>query len=105
MKLFVIVSFIFAFIFFVLGMFIYDGNTVFIHDYHQKNVKDDEKSAYGKAFSKGMFGIGISFLISGICSLSHVSEDVITGIFIFGIFFSIGMIVSVQKKYNGGIFS
>lgn len=105
MKFFMILMFIFGFIFLMLGMLIYQGNTYLIHDYHQNNVKEEEKVAYGKAFSKGTFGIGISFILSGIISLFHVSESIITGVLIFGIFFSVGMIVTVQKKYNGGIFS
>ena len=36
-----------------LGIRINHGALYLIHDYHQKKVKEEEKAAYGKAFSKG----------------------------------------------------
>ena len=58
-----------------LGIRINRGDLNLIHDYHQKKVKEEEKAAYGKAFSKGMFGMAASMIVSGVVALFGESKS------------------------------
>ena len=66
MLIYTIITLTFSIPFVWLGIRINRGDLNLIHDYHQKKVKEEEKAAYGKAFSKGMFGmppiLGMRFL-------------------------------------------
>lgn len=84
---------------------IYNGKTDLIHDYHQTKVTD--KEAYGKAFGKALFIVGLAPLCSGIIGFFGDSQAiVITSIAVLLIGFCIGVtcICIVQKKYNNGLF-
>ena len=90
-----------------LGIRINRGALYLIHDYHQKNVKEEEKTAYGKAFSKGMFGLAASMIASGIVALFGDSKQYMIAslvILFLGFAISFAVILRVQKKYNGGVF-
>ena len=65
-KMFVysVLMFAIAVLFLVLGLAIYQGNTKLIHDYHQTHIKESERQEYGRAFSKGMFTICATLIIS-----------------------------------------
>ena len=92
---------------FVLGMLIYRGNTNLIHDYHQTKIKEEDKEAYGRDFSKGMFGLALTMFLSGGVSLFGETKSVVLfseAVLFAGIIISIAVIVRVQKKYNGGVF-
>lgn len=100
-----IILFAVAVVFLVLGIAVYSGNAKLIHDYHQTNVKEDERREYGRAFSIGMFAVFATLLISGIIAL--FSKEVMAGSFIVlgaGLIVSGAVFVTVQKKYNGGLF-
>ncbi|MCH5196631.1 MAG: hypothetical protein J1F28_07950 [Oscillospiraceae bacterium] len=102
-----IIMFAAAVLFLAFGIATYKGNTKLIHDYHQSNVKDSERQEYGKAFSKGMFAIFATLLISGIIALlGEGSLIMATSLFVLtaGLIVSIIILVKVQKKYNGGMF-
>ena len=91
-----------------LGIRINRGALYLIHDYHQKNVKEEEKAAYGKAFSKGMFGMAASMILSGIVALFGESKSFMIAslvVLFFGFAISITVLLRVQKKYNNGLFS
>ena len=91
-----------------LGMRINRGDLYLIHDYHQKKVKEEEKAAYGKAFSKGMFGMGASMIVSGVVALFGESKSFMIAslvVLFLGFAISIAVLLRVQKKYNGGVFS
>ena len=91
-----------------LGIRINRGDLYLIHDYHQKNVKDEEKAAYGKAFSKGMFGMAASMILSGVVALFGESKSFMIAsliVLFLGFTVSIAVLLRVQKKYNGGVFS
>ena len=88
-----------------LGIRINRGDLNLIHDYHQKKVKEEEKAAYGKAFSKGMFGMAASMIVSGLVAL--FGESAMWGavaVLLGGLAIGIVSIVRIQKKYNGGVF-
>ena len=91
-----------------LGIRINRGDIYLIHDYHQKEVKEEEKAAYGKAFSKGMFGMAASMILSGVVALFGESKSFMIAslvVLFLGFAISIAVLLRVQKKYNGGAFS
>ena len=90
-----------------LGSRISRGEISLIHDYHRQNVKEEEKAAYGKAFSKGMFGMAASMNGSGVAALFGDSRPVMItslAILFLGFAVSIAVLLRAQKKYNGGLF-
>ena len=91
-----------------LGIRINRGALYLIHDYHQKKVKEEEKAAYGKAFSKGMFGMAASMILSGVVAMFGESKSFMIAslvVLFLGFAISIAVLLQVQKKYNGGVFS
>ena len=85
------------------GMAIGRGNTGLIHAYHQTNVKEAERLAYGKAFAKGVFAMGAALLLSGVIALlGQASASLI--VLLAGLAVSMGLLVRAQKRYNGGVF-
>ncbi|MBQ3504315.1 MAG: hypothetical protein IJA75_06400, partial [Oscillospiraceae bacterium] len=71
-------------------------------------VKEEEKAAYGKAFSKGMFGMAASMILSGVVTLFGESKSFMIAslvVLFLGFAISIAVLLRVQKKYNGGVFS
>lgn len=90
---------------FVVGIRIYRGNTKLIHDYHQTKVKD--KKGYGKAFGKALMVLSMAPLVSGIVALFGTSNKIAiisAVILIIGLSIGLILILSVQKKYNKGLF-
>lgn len=96
-----------ALLFFIIGIAIHRGKTNLIHDYHQTKVKESEKRAYGRAFSKGIFGIALSLFLSGLVALLGESTPVVlgaVGVLFLGIVVFFGILLAVQRKYNQGLF-
>ena len=94
-----------AVFFLAVGIAIYKGNTKLIHDYHQTHVKEAERREYGRAFSKGMFAICATLVISSIIALFGDDGAVVAAALIVlfaGLVVSIIILAKVQKKYNGG---
>lgn len=90
-----------------LGIRISRGALYLIHDYHRKNVKEEEKAAYGRAFSKGMFGMAASMIMSGVVAMFGESKSFMIAslvVLFLGFAISIAVLLRVQKKYNGGVF-
>lgn len=107
MIIYTVIMFVVAVVFLSFGIAIYKGNTKLIHDYHQAKVKENEKKEYGKAFSKGMFGIAISLVLSGIVALLGDTAPIIgvaTSILVIGLIISFIILLRVQKKFNQGLF-
>lgn len=103
MVVYAVILFATAVVFSVFSLLIYKGKTELIHDYHQANVED--KSAYGKAFSKVLGVMAATMALSGAVAL--FGEDAIWGavaILLAGFIVGIVAITRVQKKYNGGVF-
>lgn len=100
---YVILMFLLAIVFAVVGMQIYRGKTNLIHDYHQTKVTD--KEAYAKAFGKVFMIFPASFALCGGAAL--LGDSIMwlsTAILMTGLVFGIAGIIKVQKKYNGGVF-
>lgn len=99
------IMFSFSILLIGLGTAIHKGRTDLIHDYHQTKVSD--RKAYGKAFGKALFTVGLAPLISGTVALLGDSKTVAVIAVVTLILFlvlGIAFICSVQRKYNGGIF-
>lgn len=100
-----IIMFIVAAVIMIVSIAIYRGKTDLIHDYHQTKVTN--KTAYGKAFGKALFVVAMAPLLSGIIGLlgsSDMIAIIAVAVLIIGIVIGIGFIITVQKKYNKGIF-
>ena len=98
-----IILFAVAALMFILGAAIYRGNTKLIHDYHQTNVKESERKAYGRALAIGVFATGATLLVSGMTALlDRVSVSLMA--LVLGLIASIVILGKVQKRYNGGVF-
>jgi preprotein translocase subunit SecG len=94
-------------LFLILGIMICKGNTKLIHDYHQMKIREEDKPAYGKDFSRGIFIIALSVFISGVIALFGYSATIVTAALIVlfaGLIIGLVIIARVQKKYNNGIF-
>lgn len=105
MQIYSVIMFLAAVILVVCGVAIYKGNISLIHSYHQTKVTD--KAAYGKAFGKALLFVSMAPLLSGVIALLGDSDIIVliaVGMLITGIGIGIGGIVTVQKKYNKGVF-
>ena len=102
MYIYSIIMFITSAIFLGLGIAVYRGRTDLIHDYHQTKVTDP--TAYGKAFGKALLVIAGTMLLSGIIGLMESFAVPATAVLVIGLCIGIGCIVTVQRKYNKGIF-
>lgn len=85
-----------------LSAAIYRGKTELIHDYHQTRVTD--RTAYGRSFGKALFVISAALFISGIAALFPDSGMIPIAVLFIGLFIGIASIITVQQKYNNGIF-
>ena len=107
MLIFAIIMSITGLIFLGFGIAIYKGHTGLIHDYHQKNIPQNDLPAYGRKFSAGMFTMSAALFVSGIISLFGESKPVVlTSVAVMTVGFIISFVIfaRVQKKYNGGFF-
>ena len=88
----------------VLGFLIWKKQKIsLIHDYHYRNVKEEDVPSYTRQIGIGLIIIGTGILLTGMLDLLNSSLWWIPLI----IGFSIGLIVIIkaQKKYNGSIMS
>ena len=69
MVIYSVILFVAAALFFGLAAAVYRGNTNLIHSYHQTHVKEADKRQYGRSFSKGLFVLAVSMVLSGIIAL------------------------------------
>ena len=88
----------------VLGFLIWKKQKLsLIHDYHYRNVKEEDVPSYTRQIGIGLIIIGTGILLTGMLDLLNSSlwwAPLIIG-------FSLGLIVIIkaQKKYNGSIMS
>ena len=107
MIVYIMILFLAAALFWILGFSVYKGNTKLIHDYHQTNVSEAQRQEYGRAFAKGLFVLGAALLASGIIALlGNSGSAVIASVIVLaaGILISVVILVRVQRKYNNGVF-
>ncbi|MBR4896212.1 MAG: DUF3784 domain-containing protein [Clostridia bacterium] len=88
-----------------VGIAVFRGRTDLIHDYHQANVKEEDRLCYGRAMGAGILTLAAALLASGILALCLPEGSMISLIVLFGgIAVSIVLLIRAQRKYNGGIF-
>ena len=107
MLIYSIIMFMITILFLYLAINVNNGKTYLIKSYHQEKVREEDKPDYGKAFSKGLFGISLSTFISGVIPFFlDTKESILPSLMIVfgGIMISFIIIIRVQIKYNGGIF-
>lgn len=107
MIIYTIIMFVVAMVFLLFGIAIHKGNTKLIHDYHQTKVTESQKKEYGKAFSKGIFGMTISLILSGSVALLGDNASilgVVTSILVIGFVISLIILLRVQREFNQGLF-
>ncbi len=91
-------------LFLLLGSMVCHGRTDLIHDYHQTHIPKEQKAAYGKAFSKGLFALSLTCFISGIIALFKNTGFAAPMVLLIGLVISLVILFVVQKKYNGSLF-
>lgn len=105
MVVYSVILFAVAALFFGLAVAIYRGNTNLIHSYHQTHVKEADKKQYGRSFSKGLFVLAVSMVLSGIIALLGETFPVVmisVGVLLAGSVAAFLVIAKVQKEFNGG---
>lgn len=106
----VIVTFIVGIICIVIGIMNIRGNVSMLHEYHTKNVKEEDKESFGRLVGTGMLVIGGSIIVYSILkTLTIQLEDKIyiiigTIIMIVGVIIGIFISFYAMRKYNDGIF-
>lgn len=105
MKTYALLMILLGYIFLWIGYKIHFGHTHLIHDYHQRNIQEEDKTHYARFFSLGIYGISGSLFSSGMISLFIKSTKISAFIAVIGVIISLIVIVIVQRKYNGKIFS
>ncbi len=107
MVIYSVILFAVAALFLGFAIAIYQGNTNLIHDYHQTHVKEEDRKAYGRAFSKGLFVLAGFLTISGVIALLGETLPVVlasAGVSLAGIVTALLIAAKVQKEFNGGFF-
>ena len=92
----------------IIGIYanaIYRGNTKYIMQYHQNNVGEADRKAYGREIARGLFMLCATMALSAMADLLTDVPLVPLGILAAGYIISMIMLVRTQKKYNGGMFS
>ena len=70
-----------------------------VHDYHYKNVKEEDLAAYCKLMGIGIITIGIGIILTGLFFL--IFENIL-GLLILLLGFIVGIIIiNKAQKYNG----
>lgn len=89
---------------YVLATAVYNGKLEYIHEYHWKNVKEEDRLKYGRRIGRGLSLMSVSMFASIVSQLRQETWTVIIvqalGIVAGFIFFH-----KAQKEYNGGWFS
>ncbi len=76
----------------------------FIHDYHWKNVKEQDYKTYTALMGIGQYSIGFGCLLAGFLGFFFSSIIIIIPLFI-GMILGFIIMHKAQRKYNGGWFS
>ena len=85
----------------VLGVLIWKKRKVsLLHDYHYKNVKEEDIPAYARLIGIGLISIGAGIILMGLFLL--ISQAVLGWVaFIGGFIVGIAILSKAQKRYNG----
>ena len=74
-----------------------------LHDYHYKNVKEEDLPAYTKEMGLGLIVMGLGIILTGVLDLLESSFwwAAMAAGFVIGLI----LIIHAQKKYNGSMIS
>ncbi|MCI8437668.1 MAG: hypothetical protein HFF59_03270 [Lawsonibacter sp.] len=100
-----VLMFVIAALFFGIAVSISRGNINLIHSYHWKHVKEVDQKAYGKSFSKGLFVLAASLILSGVAALFGETAPVVMislGVLLVGMIIAFTVLAKTQTKYNSG---
>ena len=95
----------------VIGMNNMKGNISSIHEYHRRNVTEENAKPFGKLVGLGTCIVGIAIIIFGVLlflfeqTQLEILSVVGTAALIAGIVVGLSISFYAMKKYNGGIFS
>ena len=85
-----------------LGLLLWKKQKVSIlHDYHYKNVKQEDMPAYTRQMGIGLIVIGAGICGAGLLDLA--SSPIWWASLLAGIALGLVILISAQKKYNGSI--
>ena len=76
----------------------------FLHSYHYKNVKEEDKPAYTKLLGISQIIMGVGLFITGILTMFSTGKLVWLP-FIISLIIGLSVASVGQKKYNGSWFS
>lgn len=86
----------------VLGLLLWLKQKLSIlHDYHYKNVKQEDVPAYTRQMGIGLILIGVGIVIAGLLNLAYSPVWWIP--FLMGFVLGFTVLYRVQKKYNGSV--
>ncbi len=92
-------------LFVVLGLLLWKKQKITIlHDYHYKNVKKEDVSAYTRLMGIGQIVIGVGLCLTGLLMLITQSQAVWT-VFVLGMVIGLILMHRTQMRYNGSWFS
>ena len=76
----------------------------FLHEYHYKNVKEEDLPAYARAMGIGQIVVGVGLCLTGL--LRHYTEGWFSWLpLIASLICGFLIMHDAQKKYNGGWWS
>ena len=88
----------------VLGTMIWKKRKIsLIHDYHYRNVKQEDLSAFARSIGIGIILIGAGIGITG--TLDLLGSSFWWAPMLAGFVFGLVIIFRTLKKYNGSVFS
>ena len=88
-----------------LGLLVWKKQMVkVLHDYHYKNVKEEDLPAYTRQMGIGQTIIGIGLCVTGLLRIFTDKAVAWSGL-IAGLVIGVAVLHKAQMKYNGGWFS
>lgn len=94
----------------VIGIFNTKGKINSLHEYHRKNVREEDRVPFGRLVGAGTITVGCGVIayavMSVIASISGNSAYITVGTVVMTVGIVAGLAVSFygMKKYNGGMF-
>lgn len=100
--MYILINFSVSILFFVLAYFIGTKEKIeLIHDYHHKNVKEEDKKAYTALYSRGLRLIGFGLVATSVLEY-FTKNDLYWIIYLFSFVSAFAIFHKAQMKYNDG---
>ena len=86
----------------VMGVLLWKKRMVsLLHDYHYKNVSEEDMPAYTRQMGAGLVIIGAGIIITGLCDIAGSRFWWVS--LTAGIAIGLAVILRAQKRYNGSV--